>query len=349
MLKPPTSCHVFGDAPPHGCRAWKKSKFPGCRAGPAWRKWWLRRNAVQFHEPIIGCHPPVNSLMWTWNNNPGPFFDEQAVERDVWVQILKCWYLHSFGGHGFTLPPKNGWRPYMAVLDILGQSQLIGGVPFSKFSAGRGRAPVVGRCWAPTSSLKLEVSKAGHQWTWYILLGRVFPTVIELTRKDADSSKDTQWYSMFLFCLLDPGMLGDIFCNPMCRMSSTKLGWRTFEVFGQLVAKCIWLTNPRKTWPDSNKASGPAPRKMAEVKLSDGSKHYNVSTSKIDSMQIWGIIYIYIYINKYIYIYIHTYHLCIILHHPGNAFPSFLGVRACDWILLEWTWQANATCGGLRT
>ena len=214
---------------PHGCRAWKKSKFPGCRAGPAWRKWWLRRNAVQFHEPIIGCHPPVNSLMWTWNNNPGPFFDEQAVERDVWVQILKCWYLHSFGGHGFTLPPKNGWRPYMAVLDILGQSQLIGGVPFSKFSAGRGRAPVVGRCWAPTSSLKLEVSKAGHQWTWYILLGRVFPTVIELTRKDADSSKDTQWYSMFLFCLLDPGMLGDIFCNPMCRMSSTKLGWRTLK------------------------------------------------------------------------------------------------------------------------
>lgn len=33
---------------------------------------------MQFHEPIIGCHPPVNSLMWTWNNNPG---------RDLYLKL----------------------------------------------------------------------------------------------------------------------------------------------------------------------------------------------------------------------------------------------------------------------
>ena len=191
-------------------------------------------------------------------------------------------------------PQKNGWRPYMAVLNILGQSQLIGGVPFSKFSAGRGRAPVVGRCWAPTSSLKLEVSKAGHQWTWYILLGRVFPTVIELTRKDADSSKDTQWYSMFLFCLfVGPWHVGWYFLQSDVQDVIQETWMKNFWSFWSAGRACIWLTNPRKTRPDSNKASGPAPRKMAEVKLSDGSKHYNVSTPKIDSMQIWGI-YIYI-------------------------------------------------------
>ena len=163
------------------------------------------------------------------------------------------------GGHGWAgCPKKNGWRPYMAILDILGQSQLIGGVPFWKFSAGP-QPPVVGRCGAPTSSLTLEVSRAGHQWKWYRLFG------VHFSNSCWTLYLERCWFKQGnpVFCVfVEPWhvwwILFALRCDAGCHPQN--LGEEL------LIFSVSWLhlrladQPAKKTRPDSDKASGPAPK-----------------------------------------------------------------------------------------
>ena len=143
-------------------------------------------------------------------------------------------------------------------IDILGQSQLIGGVPFWKFSAGP-QPPVVGRCGAPTSSLTLEVSRAGHQWKWYRLFG------VHFSNNCWTLYLERCWFKQGnpVFCVfVEPWhvwwILFALRCDAGCHPQN--LGEEL------LIFSVSWLhlrladQPAKKTRPDSDKASGPAPK-----------------------------------------------------------------------------------------